>query len=54
MALNWLGAAEAAESDAAVMAVLAGFENKLAMGFLSSLRERRVKTLNGGGDAPRP
>lgn len=43
MALGWLGAAEAAESDAAVFAELKGIglDDTACAGFLAALRERR-------------
>lgn len=45
MALHWLAAADAAESDAAVFAEMKtlGLEDKTIGGFISALRERRVQ-----------
>lgn len=44
MALHWLTAADAAESDAAVLAELRaiGIEDAQAAGFISALRKRRT------------
>ncbi|HEY2088534.1 MAG TPA: hypothetical protein VGH54_21265 [Mycobacterium sp.] len=44
MALGWLAAADAAESDAALMAELASLEldEQIRVGFLAALRARRA------------
>jgi hypothetical protein len=52
MALNWLAAAEAAESDAIVFAVCVedvGLEKDAALGMIFQMRERRGLTT---GDEP--